>query len=153
MALLDIYAAIAAQSVTMSNGTVINKVWQPDEIKDRVNNDQLPLRILLPPGADGNTAVAEWEMLTFKNAQVVWRITELMLYRPIGLGGGVGNVWSLLTDYIARYVSTFTTGRKLTGGATVTGFAPQAAVLEWPRGSGNQFHGVQTTLLVSETIC
>ncbi|NJN54078.1 MAG: hypothetical protein HC804_04565 [Anaerolineae bacterium] len=152
MALLDIYEAIAAQSVTMSNGTVINKVWKPDDIKDRVNDAQLPLRILLPPGADGNTAVADFEMVTFRNGRVVWRITELMLYRPIGQGGGVGNVWSLLTDYIARYVSTFVTGRKLASG-TVTGFEPQAAVLEWPRGSGNQFHGVQTTLLVSETIC
>ena len=152
MALLDIYDAIAAQSVTMTSGTVINKVWKPDEIKDRVNADQLPLRILLPPGADGNTAVADWNMLTFKNAQVIWRVTELMLYRPIAQGGGLANVWSLLTDYVARYVSTFTTGRKL-GTGTVDGFEAQTAVLEWPRGSGNKFHGVQTTLLVSETIC
>lgn len=153
MNLVDIYAAIAAVSITMSNGRVIDKVWQPDETKNRVNAEQLPLRILLPPGADGNSAVAGYEMASFKNAVVVWRITELMLYRPIGQGGDLGKVWGLLTDYIARYVSTFTTGRKLTSRATVTGFEPQAVVLEWPRGSGNQFHGVQMSLLVSETIC
>ena len=38
-------------------------------------------------------------------------------------------------------------------GALIVGFEPQAAVLEWPRDSRNQFHGVQMTVLVQENIC
>jgi hypothetical protein len=38
-------------------------------------------------------------------------------------------------------------------GALIVGFEPQAAVLEWPRESRNQFHGVQMTVLVQENIC
>lgn len=150
--LVDIYNAVAAQTITLTDGTEIN-AWRLDEVKNRAVSDQLPIRILLPPGAEGGSAVESWEMVSFKNAQVVWRVTELMLYQTVARGGGIKNFWETLTDYIARYVATFTASRKLTTRSTVTGFQPQAAVLEWPRASGNQFHGVQMTMLVSETIC
>jgi hypothetical protein len=86
---------------------------------------------------------------------VVWRITEIMLYQTINRGGGVRNIWSYLTQYIHQYIATFSAmnARSLATNFKIAGFEPQVAVMEWPRDSGNQFHGVQMTVLVEETIC
>lgn len=150
--LTDIYDAIAAQAITLPDNTVI-RCYRLDEVPNQVMSDHLPVRLLLPPGADGGSAVDGYEYLTYNRAAVTWRVTELMLYRAIAQGGGPKNIWERLTEYIAAYVATFTAARHITGDAAVVGYQPQAAVLEWPRASGNQFHGVQMTTLVRETIC
>jgi len=146
-----IYDAIAGEDVTMLDGTVIS-CWSLDEVKNRISSDHLPIRLMLPPGADGGSAVEGFEYGAYKQAYVTWRVTELMLYQAIARGGGVKYIWSKLAEYIHTYLSAFALGRHITPRATITGFQPQAAVLEWPRGSGNQFHGVQMTVLVRETL-
>jgi hypothetical protein len=150
--LVGIHNALAAQTITLTNGREV-PAWALDEVKNSVISDRLPIRLLLPPGAEGGSAVEGFEMVSFKNAQVVWRVVDLLLYQTIGKAGGVANVWEVLTDYVAQYVRYFSTHRKLTPSATITGFAPQAGVFQWPRGSENQYHGVLMAVLVSETIC
>lgn len=150
--LTDIANAIIDTDIVMTNETISG--WRMDEVRNRVVSDSLPIRLMLPPGADGGSAVQSWEPVTYQYATVVWRLTELMLYQPPARGGGPKKIWDTLTQYIHQYIATFSamTARK-PAGALIVGFEPQAAVLEWPRGSGNQFHGVQMTVLVQENIC
>ena len=150
--LTDIYDAIAERTITLDDGTAV-KCWKLDEVPQSIQSDHLPARLLLPPGADGGSAVESYEYLSYKRAAVTWRVTELMLFQNIARGGGVKNVWERLTAYIAAYVNEFTPDKHITPTAAVVGYLPQAAVLEWPRGSGNQYHGVQMTVLAKETLC
>lgn len=153
--LLDIANAISDTNIVMPETGLVIAGWRMDETRNKVITDSLPIRIMLPPGADGGSAVQSYEQVTYQYATVVWRLTEIMLYQNIARGGGVKNIWSYLTQYIHQYLTTFSamSARKLVTNAKIAGFEPQAAVLEWPRDSGNQFHGVQMTVLVEETIC
>lgn len=152
--LLDIANAIINTPIVMPNSGPTISGWQMDEVKVQVINDSLPIRIMLPPGADGGSAVQAWEPVTYQYATVTWRLTELMLYQSIARGGGPKNIWSHLTQYIHQYIATFSAmANRKPAGALIVGFEPQAAVLEWPRDSRNQFHGVQMTVLVQENIC
>lgn len=154
--LLDAANAISDTNIVMpgDNGVTIPG-WRMDETRNLVITDSLPVRIMLPPGADGGSAVQDYQQVTYQYATVVWRLTEIMLYQSINRGGGVKNIWSHLTQYIHQYIATFSAmdARSLATNFKIAGFEPQAAVLEWPRDSGNQFHGVQMTVLVEETIC
>lgn len=153
--LLDIANAIIDTAIVMPGDTGVSiSGWRMDEVKVQVIPDSLPIRIMLPPGADGGSAVRDWEPVTYQYATVTWRLTELMLYQPIARGGGPKNIWSYLTQYIHQYIATFSAmAARKPAGALIVGFEPQAAVLEWPRDSRNRFHGVQMTVLVQENIC
>lgn len=152
--LVDIINAIADSVIVMPDGTAV-KCYRLNEAKSAVSGGHLPVRIILPPGADGNNAVEGFEYVSYGRAQVTWRVTELMLWSAVASKGAVRNVWGQLVEYIDAYVSHFAARslRNPTGGSLITGFQPQAAVLEYPQGSGNEYHGVQMTLLVTETIC
>lgn len=146
-----IYTALATHTIAMANGEQI-PAWNLDEVKAVVPSVSLPIRLLLPPGAAGDSGIEAFEMVTLKKAQVIWRVTELMLYQTVGRGGGIQNIWARLTEYISRYVTYFSANRRLTGTATIVNFRPTANVLQWPEG-GEWYHGVQMVLSVSETIC
>jgi hypothetical protein len=84
--LLDIANAIINTPIVMPNSGPTISGWQMDEVKNLVVTDSLPIRIMLPPGADGGSAVQNWEAVTYQYATVTWRLTELMLYQSIGRG-------------------------------------------------------------------
>ena len=106
--LVDIYAAVADRVITMETGKRKKiKAWGLDQVKNRVVGDHLPIRIVLPPGADGGSAIEEFDIVTFDSATITWRITDLMLYQSAGRGGGLRNIWQVLTEYVWQYTSYF----------------------------------------------
>lgn len=151
--LLQIYKALANTRIVLSNGTEV-KAWYLDEVKNKVVSDQTPIRLLLPPGAEGGSAVGEVVTVSRGTSNITWRIPEIMLYRPVGQTRGPVSVWQELTDYIQKYIQAFSgLNAMLSTGGVVVGFEPRVAVLEWPEGSGNEFFGVSTVTLVQAVLC
>lgn len=149
--ILAIYAAIAATDVSITEGGDVIPVWNLAEVLDVVKVDHTPVRLLLPPGAGQGAGMSGYRPVSGTTAVITWAIQELLLYRSLGQGGGVAEVYVDLARYIARYVTTFNQNRRLAH-AQITGFAPRSGVYEWPLGSGNEFHGVLMQINVDETI-
>lgn len=113
----------------------------------------LPLRMMLPPGVAAK-AMTGMEYLNFDNRLVVtWQIAELMLYSTPTRGGGIGEVWSVLTQYIDRYIAHFSALRELTATSEIISYDPAVDVFNWPKGSDYHYHGVQMVVTVKEVLC
>lgn len=143
MSLLSLTNAIAETDIPLG-GQVI-KALKPEEARLPQSAD-LPLRLLLPPGADGK-AMESYQVVSPGTAVVVWRVVDLLLYQAVGQGD-IGEIWPSLIEYIDSYIRTFTS----LGVNALLGYEPQAAVFEYPPGSKTLFHGVQMVVRIQETI-
>lgn len=120
------------------------------DVQDRVG--VLPARLILPPGAYG-PGVVDYQTVNFGNAvTVVWSIVDLLLFEAVPLGQMIGVKYATLTAYVAAYIPTLNTTRKLDGKPIVR-ITPNVGVIEYPRSSGYYYNGVQMLVNVSETIC
>lgn len=150
--LLDIYAALAAQTVTVDDVDV--PADDLHQVQNAYERPSLPRRLMLPPGANEGSGVVEFTPLSFGNQmQVTWRITDLLLWQAQGQGMGVAEVLPRLADYIAAYAEMLRQLKRPTSRSTVTGFSPAADVYEWPAGSGQWYWGVRCIVMVSEILC
>jgi hypothetical protein len=147
-----IYDAIADRQIVMPDSSAIG-AWHLVDVKNQVVSDHLPVRLILPPGSDGRSAVESVDVQTRTRFSVVWRVTDLLLYRAVGRTGAVGNVYGDLTDYIDVYIKSMMANKTVAPGAQIIDFNPVASVLEWPQGSGSLYHGVQMTVFVREQKC
>lgn len=150
--LLEIYAALAAQTVTV--GDVDVPADDLHQVQNAYERPQLPRRLMLPPGANEGSGVVEFTHLAFGGQmQVAWRMTDLMLWQAQGQGMGVADVLPKLATYIAAYADMLRELKRPTSRSTVTGFSPAADVYEWPAGSNQWYWGVRCIVVVSETLC
>ncbi|MCA9940554.1 MAG: hypothetical protein KC418_18075, partial [Anaerolineales bacterium] len=139
--LLDVYAALAAQVVTVDGVDV--PADDLHQVRNAYERPDLPRRLLLPPGANEGSGVVEFTPLTFSQIQVTWRITDLLLWQAQGQGQGIAEVLPNLTAYIAAYAEMLRSLKRPTSRTAVTGFSPAADVYEWPAGSNQWYWGVR----------
>lgn len=143
MSLLNLMNAVAETEIPLGGGVV--KALKPEEARLPQSAD-LPLRLLLPPGADGK-AIESYQVVSPGTAVVVWRVVDLLLYQAVGQGD-ITEIWPSLIEYIDSYLRTFTA----LGVNALVGYEPQAMVFEYPPGSKALFHGVQVVVRIQETL-
>jgi len=148
--LIDIQNAISDIELFVDGREVL--AWKLDEAKNSVETADLPRRIMLPVGADGDGATA-MEYMGFNGGMVItWRITELMLWQPIARGYGRG-VFGDLAKYIDAYARAISAIRRPTPNSMITLFQPAAGIYNWPAGGATDYYGVKVAFSVTETIC
>lgn len=153
MSLVAICEALAGWEFELADGEEIGS-WGLREVKNRVSSDHLPRRIILPPGADGGSAIEGWDYVTYARVNVVYRVNELMLFAAVAQRGGLAGVWEKLTEFVDLYLVKVAQNKNLgMTGVHIVQPEVQVGLLEWPRGSREFFHGVQVSLLVREVIC
>lgn len=79
-----------------------------------------------------------------------WSITDLCLWCAAGAGLGLAEYEQALASYLSGYIDMLRTHRTVMQAVTVTGATMTSGVFEWPRGSGNNYIGVETALTVKE---
>lgn len=113
----------------------------------------LPVRLILPPGSYGN-GVSNYQYQTFGNVlRVTWNIVDMLLFESVALGQQIGLKYAAMATYVQEYFPAVSAVRKLAGVGVVNTMSPNVGVIEYPRGSGRFYNGVQMVVSVDETIC
>lgn len=148
-AIADIYAALAAKSVTAASKTPT--VYSLAALKKSAETADLPLRLLLPfsgrgPGRDGQ--FISLGTLT----SITWRITDLCLWEPVAQTLGIAEVSPDIIAYAGAYLDMIRTFRAPTTQSHITGFSIAPDVYQWPVGSGRWYYGVEVVLEIEEVL-
>lgn len=144
--ILNIYAAIAQMDVVATNFTPT--AYDIDALPNAVKSLHCPARLLLPLGTSGENRSTTFQSVG-RLMQVQWKITDLLLYKPLGQGAGVAGVAFDLIDYMRAYIEAIKQNRALATG-TLVSVNFDAGVFTYPLGTQNHFYGVETTLVVHE---
>lgn len=117
----------------------------------------LPVRILTPFKERGSGA-SDLRLLTVGTSNVfgtmTWRIADIMLLCEAGERYGIYKVLPDLVRYSGAYAERIAdAGADLgIGTMTYTGLQLDAALIEWPMGSGQEYYGVEAILSYEELI-
>jgi hypothetical protein len=146
-----IYRALAAMPVGAAG--VVPTVYGYDALP-QVNTANTPARLQLPFGTHLDTSVNK--PLSFGGkAMVMWKMTDLLLWSPIGQGVLSDHAAALL-EYVENYINALAALSFYLAiggvGGVVEGWTIDPGIFEYPAGSGAQFFGVEITLSVKETI-
>lgn len=159
--LASIISSIAAQSVTVPssiayNGDKTPQVFSFSTLPATVADAKLPLRMVRlisaeQSGALGFTTVFGNETIT----RVPWRIYDLLLWRKLEQGLGIGSHEADLVSYIAAYVEalkmlpvTLATYNAMLRDARTTLFG----VINYPAGSDFYYAGVELGIDIEERL-
>ncbi len=150
--LADIYAALAAISVTAAGKTP--PVTLPDAIPASLPTALLPCRLLQPLGTPLNAQSSG--ALALGGGQVQrWRLTDLLVWAATGQGRGPADHSGTLVAYCAAYASAVAVGRALdtpASRATVVDVQFEPGLFEVPKASGSRYYGVACTVTVEEIV-
>lgn len=148
--ILTIYDELAASTVVVGGTTL--QVKDADELPNRVNDADLPVRLLTPLselGADGGSSDTVWlAQLGSGIRQIRWIIHDIMLWQPIALDVGVKAWAKELLAYQAQYYVMLET--LSLSGVVGLNVSTSAQVIEYPAMSGNFYAGVRATLTIDE---
>lgn len=148
--LSEIYAALAATPVSAEGKTPT--VYDCDALPPAVTTAQLPCRLLHPPGrlleAQANGALA----LSGGRQIIRWRLTDLLLWAPVGQGRHADQSGALLA-YCEAYAGAVRPGVPLDTSAsrgTVVGVSFEPGVFTYPQPDGSAYYGVECRVWVEE---
>lgn len=144
--ILGIYNAIATMPVPAANFTP--QVYPIARLPQTLSSADCPARLLLPLGTSGENRSTTFQSVG-RFMAVSWKITDLLLYKPLGKGSGVQDVAFDLLDYMRAYVEAAKQNRAL-GAGTLVSLNFEAGVFTYPLGTNNVFYGVETTLVINE---
>ncbi len=137
---------IAAMTIT---GYAMN-VLVGATLRGSVETADIPVRILNVIGIDSASARTVTLGGSGHLMRTSWTITDVMLYRPAGLGLGLSDIALGMTGYLAAYHQAV---RGLASAAyKITDLRLRAQVLEYPTGSQKIYDGVTATFTVTDII-
>jgi hypothetical protein len=148
-AIADIYAALAAKSVTAASKTPT--VYSLSTLKKSAETADLPMRLLLPFNGRGPARDGQFISLGTL-VGVTWRITDLCLWEPEAQTLGIAEVSPELIAYCGAYVDMLRTFRAPTAQSHLAGFTLAPDLYEWPKGSGRWYYGVECVLEIEEVL-
>ncbi len=159
--ILDIYNAFAAKNVSVPDsaayGTKTVNVKNLTALPDEVQSAMLPMRLLLPLGPETEQDHTETFAAYGNNAltELIWKITDLCLWRKVGEGIGFQSVAPDLVKYTAAYLNMLKAFRYPTETPTyndsiVTGARVSRGFYEYPAGSDDWYYGVECIVTVLE---
>lgn len=144
--ILGIYEAVADMPVQAANFTP--RVYNIDRVPQSLSSADCPARLLLPLGTTGENRSTTFQSVGRLMA-VSWKITDLLLFKPLGQGGGVHTVAFDLIDYMRAYIDAVKANRAL-GTGTLVSLNFDAGIFTFPLGGKNIYYGVETTLVINE---
>lgn len=156
--LRDLYRLLATRLVSWSSPTLGQVVEPPtrdlDHLRNFESSAELPVRLLLPVSALEGTNT---EFITYCNTMTAtWRVTDLMLFRPLAQGMGLQDAAEDLVLYAAAYTAALPGLRYALrddeNTFDLTSTTMQPGVFEFPRGSGTRYLGVECALTFTETL-
>ncbi|MCA0455644.1 MAG: hypothetical protein LCI00_16835 [Chloroflexi bacterium] len=157
--IVAIYDTVEAMTVLVDGMTPT--VYGLTGIPNGVVNADLPCRILLDLAQGG-----EGESMQFVTVNsgiggggeqyIDWRINDLMLLKPLGLGIGSREVTQALIAYTSAYIDAVRSNRNLletdNNSASFTNLNVTPGTYEYPAESGHFFWGVMATSTIREII-
>lgn len=144
--ILNIYSAIADMTVAATNFTPT--AYDIDEIPNALSSAACPARLILPLGTAGENRSTTFQTVG-RLLAVDWKITDLLLLKPLGQGAGLHSVAFDLVDYMKAYMSAVKADRRLGNGVLVS-LSFDAGVFNYPQNTKNWYYGVETTLTIRE---
>lgn len=148
----SIYTALAAITVTTTSGSTAT-VFDLDELKNRINTSDLPVRMLLPVGDDTRGEGREGAFVAIGTTMTIdWQVSDLMLWQPLGQGEGLREYAPELVDYCGKYIDAMRTFKCPTSNSSLTGVYMMPGIYEWPMGEGVYYAGVLCQLTIHEVL-
>lgn len=164
----DLYRYIASVAVEFESPTTGGRTRATArDLSDLRNSEaaaEMPVRLLLPVSMlDGDEA----QFATYGDggAALQWRVTDLMLWRPLAQGMGLTDAAEDLVLYAGAYADAVVTMRNGLSSAAEDGpldeglyevdlvtAAIRPGVFEFPRGSNRHYLGVECALTFEERL-
>ena len=147
-----IYAALAAVSITLTDGTPI-ACKSLAQLPESLNTTILKSRFLFPIGQNPGEA-RDGQFIAIGNVITInWQIPDLMLYQASEQGRGLKEFAPQLVDYCGKYADAMRTfGKAPTSHSTIESFQMIPNEYEWPLGTGNYYAGVLCLLNIKEVL-
>lgn len=147
----DIYAALQALSVTMSDGT-IPRAYGLAELPESINTAQLPCRLLLPVGNEPGEGREGSFIAIGTGMTIVWQVSDLMLWQASEQGLGLREFAPKIVEYAGKYLDAMRGFKCPYQDSSLDGVTIVPGEYEWPRGSGHFFSGVSCQLQIKEVV-
>jgi hypothetical protein len=146
----EVYNQLAQQTIKDDNGKAY-KAKDLDELPNKVEEADLPIRLLLPFNARSGGQNYTFLNYGHTDAEIDWLITDLLLLRSGGLGRGPIDEAENTILYARAYAEFLTTWGVVSGKPLWVAnaqFTP--GIWTWPTGTANQFYGVEVQLTIRE---
>lgn len=158
--LTSIVAAVAALSVTVPSSVAYNGDKTPqalylDTLPNGAPDAKLPARLIRMLRATDPAAQAFTVIFGNDNtARVNWRVYDVLLWRKLAQGLGVGSHEADLVKYAQKYADALQTLPATLGAlrAQITGVTMAIAEINFPLGSDFWFAGVEIALDIEERL-
>lgn len=145
-----IYNALVAMSITVDTKTP--SVYGLTGLPNQVASADLPCRLILALGANA-VAGSSTDFYTLGGHQnVVWTMSDLLLWLPAAQGQGVKQVAGALVRYAGKYVDAVKGKWFMVSGADVEDCKVEPGMYEYPVGSGNFYYGCLSRLTIRELV-
>lgn len=151
------YIAGISLSVTRPNGSEVTiPAYYLSTLPDTVPAGNLPCRLIMPFAPRQQGTNLNFTTFGGGNQERVWQVSDILLYAAWGQAGlGVRSTVVNLQRYQVNYLHRLRTMVTFGGSdinATITDARDEIAVLNYPSGSGDQFHAVEMILTIHELI-
>jgi hypothetical protein len=144
--LAEIYAALAAVDVTLNSEVIGTRT--PATMKGRINDVDLPLRVLSPVGPDGGGGTVGTMTLS-QMRTATWTIFELVLLAPAHKAAGLRDYAEDIVALQEAWVSAMAEQRQLLSGVSINEVKIDAAIFKY--GAGEYF-AVEFQISVTEVL-
>jgi hypothetical protein len=147
---LGIYEALSHMTVAV--GAVVPRIWNLSDLKASLPASESPARLLLPFGTRTEGRAFNVMSVTGRRGTVTWQITDLLLWKSVQLGMGIGEDAPNLGLYMMNYLNTVPDHLRIAENALIEGVALDPGVFNYPTGSKEWWRGVDVTLTIKEII-
>ena len=154
----DVFTALAAKSITVSNsvayGTVTPQVFDLHQLVPNPESARLPARWLLPFGVFPVEA-KDYHFIALGNTvKMNWQISDLLLWRSMQLGQGLGSDAADLVNYAGLYADMLRTFRKpvATGQAYIESVNIAIGIYQYPAQSEQYYYGCSCVFTIPEVL-
>lgn len=143
------YANLAAMQVAV--GLVTPTAYAPDALPTNVETALLPCRVLDPSYSPDS---GDYSFVAYgTTATVHWHITDLLLWEQVGQTRGPLDVALDLISYCGAYAEAVRQHRGIASQTALQTATPRVDfAIEWPKGSGVYFYGVEMQLELEEVL-
>lgn len=142
-----IFDSVAAFSLTV-NGSAPT-VRNYDELKNKVNSADLPMRLLMITGSQPGQARDFQFIAMGKTSQVKWGILDRLLIKPVAQGAGLEDVSEDLVLYMDSYVEAMRLNRKLASQSVIISARLEPVIATW---AGVDYFAVDCYLEIENTL-
>lgn len=149
--LFSLYDVLADMPVAVNE--IVVPARNLDNLKNSIGAGDCPVRLLMPLGTRVEARAVNAVTISGTTASVQWRMTDLLLWKPAGSGGGLRDEAVPLVAYMTAYFDALHLQRfRLGRNAVVENVTFEPTMVNFPGGGASWFYGVDVTLFVKEIV-